>query len=83
MIITTDRERLREAIGQLGGNDGFKVFMEALEGLKQAAIANATADATLEKPGTTSAALGEVRAYMDIQNLVKEYEAPVDDIGMR
>jgi hypothetical protein len=72
---------MREAIGQLGGNDGFRVFMEAIEGLKQAAISNATADLTLEKPGTTCAALGEVRAYMDIQNLVKEYEPAADDIG--
>jgi hypothetical protein len=73
MNITENRQHLEESVKQLAADDRFKVFMGAIEGLKQAAIANAAADASLANPGTTSAALGEVRAYLDIQNLVDEY----------
>lgn len=80
MSLEQDKELLSNAIKQLVSDVRFLQFMEAIEGLKQEAVANAVSDKTLETLGTSAAALGEVRAYMDIQNLVKEYTPPADKI---
>ena len=80
MSLEQDKELLANAIKQLVDDVRFKQFMDAVEGLKQAAVANAISDRTLENLGTSAAALGEVRAYMDIQNLVKEYTPEADKI---
>lgn len=80
MNVEKEKELLANAIKQLVSDPRFQQFMEAIDGLKQASVANACADTTLQNPGTASAALGEVRAYLDIQNLVKEYTEPVEKI---
>jgi hypothetical protein len=61
------------AVKQLAGDDRFQLFMVGIEEMKMAALRDAGSDATLASPGATAAAIGEVRAYLDIQDLVKEH----------
>lgn len=67
------REELAESIKQLAGDVRFKAFVRELENMRDDALNNAIIDASLQSPGTAYAALGEVRTYLAILNLVKEY----------
>lgn len=78
MPIEETRAELAESIKQLAGDVRFQVFMRCLSEQADYAIANACSDAALANPMTASAALGEVRCYRDILNLVKEYEDKLD-----
>lgn len=74
------RVELAEAIKQLAGDPRFQVFMKVIAGMKESAVANACADASLSNPGTTSAALGECRAYREIENMVEEYRDKLETL---
>jgi hypothetical protein len=67
------KELLDEAIKQLAGHPGFHAFVDALREMKQSAITFAISNDVVESPGRIAAALGEIRAYEDIFNLVDEH----------
>ena len=66
---------LRESIKQLAGDVRFRMYMREIRDMREAAINDATMDLrNLAAQGTAYAALGEIRAYTNLMNLVKEYE---------
>lgn len=65
-------ELVGSAVRQLAGDDRFQLFMEAIEEMKVRAMRQAVSDESLSNLGTTAAALGEARAYMEIQDIVEE-----------
>jgi hypothetical protein len=77
-------EILAESVKQLAGDDRFQAFMDGIKELKEAAINAATADSTLDSHGATASYLGEIRAYLLIENLVNENKDKVSvqwDVG--
>lgn len=64
---------LAETLKQLCGDSRFMDFMGEVRELREYAIRAAVAEQTVENTGRTVAALGEIRAYEDILNLVAEY----------
>jgi hypothetical protein len=76
-------EHLRESLKQLAGDVRFKVYMAEIREMREAAITEGTQNLqNLAAQGTAYAALGEIRAYTNLINLVKEYEEKADDIPL-
>lgn len=69
------RELLQESLRLLVTHDPFLKFMEALEGLRESAIADACRIDVVDNQGKVMAALGEVRSYNDLKALVSELTA--------
>jgi hypothetical protein len=63
---------LANAIKQLVGDDRFQMFIDAIKVYKDEAVIAACSNESLENPLTAAAALGHVRAYVDIFGLVEE-----------
>lgn len=61
------------AIRQLAGDDRFQMFMDAIRQMRQSALRAAASDAALSNLGSAAAGMGEVRAYLDIEDLVEEH----------
>lgn len=74
MTIEEKLELLNETIRQLSGDDRFRVFVEKLREMREDSIAVALHDETCGNSLKVAAALGEVRAYQDILNLIDEYK---------
>ena len=68
-------EQFRECVKQLAGDPRFRIYMQELREMREAAINEGTQNLqNLAAQGTAYAALGEIRAYTNLLNLVKEYE---------
>lgn len=73
--IEEKRELLQHSLKLLATHDPFLQFMQALDSLREGAIADACRMDVVENPGKISASLGEIRAYNDIKALVSELTA--------
>lgn len=62
--------QLEEMIIQLCGDTRFRVFVEELRGMREAAINDLCNDAVIENHAKTAAAVGEIRTYTGILSLV-------------
>jgi len=67
------RAILEESMRLLATHEPFMRFMEAMETLREGAIADACRNDVVDNQGRVMAALGEVRAYNDIKSLYTEY----------
>lgn len=63
---------LQRAIAQLALDERFRLFMSAIAELREGALADAIASDQVGDPRRTSANLGEIRAYRDIEALYEE-----------
>lgn len=74
------RRILAESLKLLTGHEPFLRFMDGLQELREAAVRDACRNDVVDNTGRVFAALGEIRAYTDIQNLVSEYaQKPLDE----
>lgn len=63
---------LQRAIAQLSLDERFRLFMSAIAELREGALADAIASDQVGDARRTSANLGEIRAYRDIEALYLE-----------
>lgn len=63
-------DALAASIRSLSDNPHFKLFMTEIVNLKEMAMRDACMGDCVGNPGRQSAALGEVRAYIDILDVV-------------
>lgn len=73
------QERLRAAMESLVANPNFEEFIDELRTMKDASILYAVSHTTVRDQRESLAALGEVRAYLDIIDAYEAHRAPVDN----
>jgi len=71
---TETQETLRGAMSTLLPNPNFRDFIDALRQLREGAIMYAVSHTTVKDQREALAALGEVRAYSDIIDIVDSHE---------
>lgn len=69
------QEPLRGALSTLLPNPNFRQFIDALRELREGAVMYAVSHTAVKDQRETLAALGEVRAYSDIIDIVDSYES--------
>jgi hypothetical protein len=73
MTYAEKQELLDNSLKQLTTHPAFIEFVDAIKQMKESAIVAAVSEKTFKTPYRTVGALGEVRAYVDILNLVEDY----------
>lgn len=70
--------KLLSALEPLLGDTRFTDFLDTVKELKDEAVITAALQGTISNERTTLAALGEIRAYLDILGIAENYKLQIE-----
>jgi hypothetical protein len=77
-IALMKHRKMQLAMEPLLGDDRFTTFLDAVKELKEEAIGRSIMHDSVRSDRATLAAMGEIRAYVDILNIAEDYRLQIE-----